>query len=83
MSKDETLKNLMEKYPEDLNDTHKCYWWWVGPVGSEDVTYWVLLKNKHKIEEGNPYASNVLMAHSSDPQKLIDVLEAFLQTDMI
>lgn len=27
MDSEETLKYLQQKYPEDLNENYRCYWW--------------------------------------------------------
>lgn len=28
MDSEETLKYLQQKYPEDLNENYRCYWWY-------------------------------------------------------
>lgn len=71
MNVDTTLKDIMQKYPEDLNQDYKCYWWCT--MNSSPLTYYLLLKDKQ--------ASNVcLNAHSSNIDDLVKLLELYLQT---
>lgn len=45
--KNEILEYLQSKYPEDLNDNYKCYWWYVQSNDGElNPTFCVSLYDK-------------------------------------
>lgn len=68
MDKNETIKYLQEKYPEDLNDNYNCYWWYTCDLVRDKIA---------RVDE-KPLIS--IRAHSSDPKNLINLLELYLET---
>lgn len=67
-----TLKDIMQKYPEDLNSDYNCYWWCTTYEGGP-LTYYLLLKDK--------WIPDVcLRAHSPNMDDLVKLLELYLQT---
>lgn len=41
MDSEETLKYLQQKYPEDLNENYRCYWWCTSNIDGSALTYYV------------------------------------------
>lgn len=39
MDRNETIKHLQEKYPEDLNDNYNCYWWYTCDLDENGLKY--------------------------------------------
>lgn len=78
MDKNETIKYLQEKYPEDLNDNYNCYWWYTCDLDGNGLKYHLLLRDKIARVDEKPLIS--LRAHSSDPKNLINLLELYLET---
>lgn len=85
MGKDEKIKYLQEKYPEDLNSDYKCYWWYTqsidkdsNPIGNP--TYYLILKDKQMAteEKGLPL---VLKKGSESIEYLEKLLLIYLQED--
>lgn len=72
MDKNETIKYLQEKYPEDLNDNYNCYWWYTCDLDGNGLKYHLLLRDKIARVDEKPLIS--LRAHSSDPKNLINLL---------
>lgn len=77
MDKDEIIKDLQERYPEDLNKEYNCYWWYTCSMDN-NVTYYLLLRDKFEIVGKTPL--NCLRAHSSDPESLVNLLKLYLET---
>ena len=40
MDSEETLKYLQQKYPEDLNENYRCYWWYTSNIDGSALTYY-------------------------------------------
>ncbi|YP_010510387.1 hypothetical protein OJM17_gp035 [uncultured phage cr23_1] len=78
MDRNETIKHLLEKYPEDLNDNYNCYWWYTCDLDENGLKYHLLLRDKIARVDEKPLIS--LRAHSSDPKSLINLLELYLET---
>lgn len=85
MDKDEKIKYLQEKYPEDLNSDYKCYWWYTQSVDKDhnligNPTYVVLLRSKFDAteESGSPVA---LRRYSENVEYLEKLLLMYLQED--
>jgi hypothetical protein len=78
MDKDKVIKHLQEKYPEDLNDNYKCYWWYTADLDGNSLSYYVILYDNIFPEQDS---KNVcLRAHSSDPESLENLLKLYLET---
>lgn len=77
MDKDEIIKDLQERYPEDLNNEYNCYWWYTYSMDN-NVTYYLLLRDKFGIADKTPLTC--LRAHSSDPESLVNLLKLYLET---
>lgn len=91
---EETIRSLQERYPEDLNSIYNCYWWVTQGLYKEgdvikvksEPTYWLLLKNKYEVtdvsttDEMNQMTNSAMKAHSNDPEKLVNLLDMYLQT---
>lgn len=83
MDKDEVLKYLQQKYPEDLSKDYKCYWWYMqsldqNKVPTGDIIYYVCLKDKlFSTEESN--GRTVLVKGSKNPDMLECLLKLFLE----
>lgn len=75
---DEVLKDLQERYPEDLNKIYNCYWWCTGDVNKASLTYYVLLKDKYGATDKSPLIR--LLAHNSNPNELVTLLDTYLKT---
>lgn len=43
MDSEETLKYLQQKYPEDLNENYRCYWWCTSNIDGSALTYYLVL----------------------------------------
>lgn len=78
MDKDETLRYLQQKYPENLSDKYKCYWWWVRGCGLP-VTYFLKLNKRLSDKDSNP--CTCLRACSENPQDLIKTLDRYIDTN--
>lgn len=46
MDSEETLKYLQQKYPEDLNENYRCYWWCTSNIDGSALTYYLVLHDK-------------------------------------
>lgn len=51
MDKDEVLKQLQEKYPQNLREELDCIWWYtigtIDGVSYGEPTFYLLLKDKY------------------------------------
>lgn len=65
MNSEETLKYLQQKYPEDLNENYRCYWWCTSNIDGSALTYYLVLYDKFCETDEKPMIC--LRAHSSDP----------------
>lgn len=65
MDSEETLKYLQQKYPEDLNENYRCYWWYTSNIDGSALTYYLVLHDKFCETDEKPMIC--LRAHSSDP----------------
>lgn len=86
MDCNEILKSLQEKYPEDLNEQYKCFWWCTQRLdenheGIGDVVYYVCVRDKWGATEENPEGTNVLIRGSQNIDKLETLLKLFLEVD--
>lgn len=48
MDKEEVLRQLQElqeKYPENLNDNYRCYWWCTCDLDGNILTYYLTLRD--------------------------------------
>lgn len=66
MDSEETLKYLQQKYPEDLNENYRCYWWCTSNIDGSALTYYLVLHDKFCETDKEPMIC--LRAHSSDPE---------------
>lgn len=64
MDSEETLKYLQQKYPEDLNENYRCYWWCTSNIDGSALTYYLVLHDKFCETDKEPMIC--LRAHSSD-----------------
>lgn len=83
MDKYEILKDLQEKYPEDLNEQCSCYWWYISDVDGSNLTYGLLLRDKFGEiidDAGNVTHDICLRAYNKDPEKLVALLNMYLET---
>lgn len=46
MDSEETLKYLQQKYPEDLNENYRCYWWCTSNIDGSALTYYLVLHDR-------------------------------------
>lgn len=46
MDREEILKYLQQKYPEDLNENYRCYWWYTSNIDGSALTYYLVLHDK-------------------------------------
>lgn len=49
MDSEETLEYLQQKYPEDLNENYRCYWWYTSNIDSSALTYYLVLHEKNDL----------------------------------
>lgn len=49
MDSEETLKYLQQKYPEDLNENYRCYWWCTSNIDGSALTYYIDLQYLHEL----------------------------------
>ena len=63
MDSEETLKYLQQKYPEDLNENYRCYWWYTSNIDGSALTYYLVLHDKFCETDKEPMIC--LRAHSS------------------
>ena len=75
---EETLKYLQQKYPEDLNENYRCYWWCTSNIDGSALTYYLALHDKFCETDKEPMIC--LRAHSSDPESLVNLLKMYLET---
>lgn len=89
MDSEETLKYLQQKYPEDLNENYRCYWWCTSNIDGSALTYYLVLHDKlcetvlvlhDKFCETDKEPMICLRAHSSDPESLVNLLKMYLET---
>ena len=80
MDKDKVIKHLQEKYPEDLNDNYKCYWWYTADLDGNSLSYYVILYDNIFPEQEDSSKKVCLRAHSSDPESLENLLKLYLET---
>lgn len=82
MDKDKTLKDLQERYPEDLNEQYNCYWWMTSNTDGSSLTYFLILRDKFGAieEEGKVTHDVCLRVHNPDPEKLVTILNMYLET---
>lgn len=73
MDSEETLKYLQQKYPEDLNENYRCYWWCTSNIDGSALTYYLVLHDKFCETDKEPMIC--LRAHSSDPESLVNLLK--------
>lgn len=66
MDREEILKYLQQKYPEDLNENYRCYWWCTSNIDGSALTYYLVLHDKFCETDKEPMIC--LRAHSSDPE---------------
>ena len=78
MDSEETLKYLQQKYPEDLNENYRCYWWYTSNIDGSALTYYLVLHYKFCETDEKPMIC--LRAHSSDPESLVNLLKMYLET---
>lgn len=78
MNREEILKYLQQKYPEDLNENYRCYWWCTSDIDGNALTYYLLLRDKFCETNEKPIVC--LRAHSSDPESLVNLLKMYLET---
>lgn len=87
MDSEETLKYLQQKYPEDLNENYRCYWWCTlssnhsiigSNIDGSALTYYLVLHDKFCETDKEPMIC--LRAHSSDPESLVNLLKMYLET---
>ncbi len=78
MDREETLKYLQQMYPEDLNESYRCYWWCTNNIDGSALTYYLMLLDK--ICETNEKPMVCLRAYSSDPESLVNLLKMYLET---
>lgn len=45
MDSEETLKYLQQKYPEDLNENYRCYWWCTSNIDGSALTYYQVIES--------------------------------------
>lgn len=72
MDKEEVLRQLQElqeKYPENLNDNYRCYWWCTCDLVRDNI-----------FPESEDENNICLRAHSSDPESLENLLKLYLET---
>lgn len=62
MDSEETLKYLQQKYPEDLNENYRCYWWCTSNIDGSALTYYLVLHDKFCETDKEPMIC--LRAHS-------------------
>lgn len=77
MDSEETLKYLQQKYPEDLNENYRCYWWCTSNIDGSALTYYLVLHDKFCETDKEPMIC--LRAHSSDPESLVNLLKMYLE----
>ena len=75
MDSEETLKYLQQKYPEDLNENYRCYWWCTSNIDGSALTYYLVLHDKFCETDKEPMIC--LRAHSSDPESLVNLLKMY------
>lgn len=82
MDSEEILKYLQQKYPEDLNENYRCYWWCTSDIDGSALTYYLVLRDKFceidcngKVIE-KPWVC--LRAHSSDPESLVNLFLIYI-----
>lgn len=82
MDKEEVLKQLQElqeKYPENLNDNYRCYWWCTCDLDGNILTYYLTLRD-NIFPESEDENNVCLRAHSSDHESLENLLKLYLET---
>lgn len=82
MDKEEVLKQLQElqeKYPENLNDNYRCYWWCTFDLDGNILTYYLTLRD-NIFPESEDENNVCLRAHSSDLESLENLLKLYLET---
>lgn len=82
MDKEEVLRQLQElqeKYPENLNDNYRCYWWCTCDLVGNILTYYLTLRD-NIFPESEDENNICLRAHSSDPESLENLLKLYLET---
>lgn len=79
MDSEETLKYLQQKYPEDLNENYRCYWWCTSNIDGSALTYYLVLHDKFCETDKEPMIC--LRAHSSDPESLVNLLNMLKQLE--
>lgn len=80
MDSEETLKYLQQKYPEDLNENYRCYWWCTSNIDGSALTYYLVLHDKFCETDKEPMIC--LRAHSSDPESLVNLLNEYLMNTL-
>lgn len=80
MDKNKVIKQLQEKYPEDLNNDYKCYWWYTADLDGNLLSYYVVLYDNIFPEQEDSSKKVCLRAHSSDPESLENLLKLYLET---
>lgn len=73
------LQELQEKYPENLNDNYRCYWWCTCDLDGNILTYYLTLRD-NIFPESEDENNICLRAHSSDPESLENLLKLYLET---
>lgn len=80
MDSEETLKYLQQKYPEDLNENYRCYWWCTSNIDGSALTYYLVLHDKFCETDKEPMIC--LRAHSSDPESLVNLFDEYLMNTL-
>lgn len=72
------LKRLKKDYPKDLNRWYTCDWWGTCDMTGNPSTYYLTLTSTFKKVGKEPMVC--LRANSTDPEKLANLLEMYLNT---